>query len=94
MVEHGKTPNSFARGSLIKQLRSSRVGFDCQIQLRTACCLDVDVHMLDRIDIHMEVPRVDYEKLKGDRFEWSVFDAAGDESVEFISTCLSSHREA
>ena len=23
--------------------------------------------MLDRIDIHMEVPRVDYEKLSGDR---------------------------
>ena len=25
--------------------------------------------MLDRIDIHIEVPRVDYEKLSGDRLE-------------------------
>ena len=25
--------------------------------------------LLDRIDIHIEVPRVDYEKLSGDRME-------------------------
>jgi magnesium chelatase family protein len=25
--------------------------------------------LLDRIDIHIEVPRVDYEKLSGDRVE-------------------------
>ncbi len=27
----------------------------------------ISVPLLDRIDIHIEVPRVDYEKLSGDR---------------------------
>ena len=40
--------------------------------------------LLDRIDIHIEVPRVDYQKPSGDRME---------ESSEAIRACLQAVRD-
>jgi magnesium chelatase family protein len=39
----------------------------CATPVVTKCQKRISGPLLDRIDIHIEVPRVDYEKLSGDR---------------------------
>jgi len=58
---------------LVKELEPSFIPMHCSPAMHCAPALvtkyqkRISGPLLDRIDIHIEVPRVDYEKLSGDR---------------------------
>jgi len=69
---------------VLRQKTSKTFQYTCAPAVVTKYQKRISGPILDRIDIHIEVPRVDYEKLSGDRL---------DKTSEAIRKCIQATRD-